>query len=264
MRHQLSQARQMPRLRRSYHRAQRREAGVTGQLGAHLLDDGGQPLVKRAVGRRQVFYVRRTGIARSYQDEDAGGVVFRRRHQRRQGIAAEQWVGGEGIGPQTGDSAPRRLDRTDHRFTVSLRRNRYIAALSVGDHQQTGFTGMSADLMQSRPAGRAETLEAGQLRLDRNAGRTGPLDQPLAVANDGLGCPSRRIQRVKQLIWLIDLSIGRRSTNAVAMNGNGVLRIQRPREAQRIRIEPETDLAAALFDERRQPICEGSDFQFSP
>jgi hypothetical protein len=36
------------------------------------------------------------------------------------------------------------------------------------------------------------------------------------------------------------------------------------REPRRIRVEAEADLAAALFDERRQPICERRAAQISP
>jgi hypothetical protein len=42
-----------------------------------------------------------------------------------------------------------------------------------------------ADLVERPPAVLPEPLEAGELRLHRNAGRTSGLDQPVALLVDG-------------------------------------------------------------------------------
>jgi hypothetical protein len=69
-------------------------------------------------------------------------------------------------------------------------------------------------LLQRPPAGRAEALEAGELRLHRDAGRGGCRDQRAAIRRDGVGI------------------------------GPG-------------RVEAEADLAAALGNERREPVGKG-------
>jgi hypothetical protein len=78
-----------------------------------------------------------------------------------------------------------------------------------------------------------QSLEAGELRLDRNAGRPGRLDQPVALLVDR---DRRPLGDVAQI------ALGRRVR----------------RQGARIRIQPEADLAAALLDERGQPVGEGT------
>ena len=141
--------------------------------------------------------------------------------------------------PSPGTGAPGRRRLADQRLGVGGGGDRHVAALAVGDHQQAGLGRGLADLGQRRPAGRAEALEAGELRLDRDAGRAGALDQRPAVGGDGTG---------RQL--------GRRALDRGPEVGPGQLR--------RVGVETEADLAAALFDERRQPVREGSSGQLSP
>ncbi len=81
--------------------------------------------------------------------------------------------------------------------------------------------------LKRAPAGPTEALEAGELRLDRDARRPGRLDQRTAVRENGVGG---------------------------GLGGRTFALPRPPLEPVRIRIEPETDLAAALLDERRQPV----------
>ena len=97
--------------------------------------------------------------------------------------------------------------------------------------QQARLASRGANLFQRRPAGRAQALEAGELRLDRDAGRAGLLDQPAAVVGDRGG---RRL--------------GGRCLGAAS----GPV----PGQLGRVGVEAEADLTAALFDERREPIRE--------
>jgi len=94
--------------------------------------------------------------------------------------------------------------------------------------------GSLAGVFQRPPSGGAEPLETGQLGLDGDAGGACLLDQGPAVLGDRGGG---------------ELS-GRRL---------GVPRL-RPRVGKlgRIGVEAETDLAAALFDERRKPVGKAS------
>jgi len=92
--------------------------------------------------------------------------------------------------------------------------------------------GGGANLGEGGPTGRAEALEAGELRLDGDAGGASALDQATAVGDDG----------------------SRGGLGGITAGGYG----GRPRSAQLggIGVEAEADLAAALFDERRKPIRE--------
>jgi hypothetical protein len=78
---------------------------------------------------------------------------------------------------------------------------------------------------------RAEPLEAGELRLDRDARLTGRLDQVAAVFEDGRSRPLRDVAQVR---------VGSRVR----------------RQRGRVRIKPQAYLAPALLDERRQPVGE--------
>jgi hypothetical protein len=84
------------------------------------------------------------------------------------------------------------------------------------------------------PARRSEPLEAGELGLDRDAGGAGALDQVTAVVGDCGGS-----------------QLGGRCL--------GVARARpAPGQLGRVGVEAETDLAAALLDERREPIGKAS------
>jgi hypothetical protein len=93
--------------------------------------------------------------------------------------------------------------------------------------------GRPADLVECPPSVLAEPLEAGELRLDRDTGWPGDLDQAIALLVDG---------HRRALGGVAKIALWRR------------LRRQRAR----VGIKPQTDLAAALLDERRQTIGEGA------
>ena len=118
--------------------------------------------------------------------------------------------------PRPGDRAPGGRRLADQRLRVGGGGDRDVAALAVGDHQQPGLAGGVAGLFQRRPAGGAEALEAGELRLYRDAGRAGPLDQRAAVVGDRGG---------RQLGgWR--LGIARRAPSPASLAGSG----SRPRQ----------------------------------
>jgi hypothetical protein len=64
---------------------------------------------------------------------------------------------------------------------------RDVTALAVGDQQQAGLAGGGDHLLERSPARGAETLEAGELRLDRDAGRARGVDERPALLGDRLG-----------------------------------------------------------------------------
>ena len=134
--------------------------------------------------------------------------------------------------PRPRDRAPRGLGGAEERVAVGGGADRHVAALAVGDHQQARVAGRLGDLLQRRPAGRAERLEARELWLDRDAGGAG-------------GARS---------------APGKRAAAAAAARSRGspgpVARRRAPWLGVGDRVEPEADLAAALLDERREPVCE--------
>jgi hypothetical protein len=67
-----------------------------------------------------------------------------------------------------------------------------VAALCVRDHQQPAGSGALGDLAQSRPAGSAESLEARDLELDRDAVGRRCLDRQRAMGGDSACRPVRR------------------------------------------------------------------------
>ena len=151
--------------------------------------------------------------------------------QRLERIAAEQRVDGRGVGAEPGDLAPRRRRRAEQRLRVGGGADRDVAALAVGDHQQPGARAAAETCCERRPAGRAEALEAGELRLDRDAGVAGGADQRDAVLGD---------RRGRGLGRLSGPSPDRRGSSPAG-----------------IRVEAEADLTAALLDERGEPVGEG-------
>ena len=211
-------------------RAHPAQAALTHQASREPVDKGRELLVQRLLGARQVLDVGRAGIAGPHQGEDSRPGALRCRDQRLERVGAEQWVGGEGVGAEAGDRAPWGRRLADQRLGVGSGGDRHVAALAIGDDEQPGFLCRRADLAQRRPAGRPEPLEAGELGLDRDAGRPCSLDQRATVRRHGLGR---------------------------ALGGRGSAeRPSRPGELRRVGVETEADLAAALFDERRKPICE--------
>ena len=190
--------------------------------------------MQRRLGRGQVLQVGGAGVAGADEGEDSRPGLGRGGDQRLEGVAPEQGVGGEGVGAEAGDGPPGGRRLADQRLRVGGGGDRDVAALAVGDDQQAGFPGRCADLFEGEPAGGAEALEAGELRLDRDARRAGPVDQVAAVLGDRDG---------RQLS-------GRR----LGIAGARPL----PGQLGRIGVEAEADLAAALFDERRKPIGKAS------
>jgi hypothetical protein len=189
--------------------------------------------VQRPLRGGQVLQVGGAGVAGPDQREDPGPRGLGRGDQRLQRVAAEQRVGGEGIRPEARDRPPRSRRLADQRLGVGGGADRDVAALAVGDDQQPGVASRPADLGQRCPPGRTEPLEAGELWLDGDAGRSGALDQRAAVRGNRRSRP-----------------LGDRRVVAGRI-GKGL-----PAQLRRVGVEAEADLATALLDKRRQPIGE--------
>ena len=231
-RHQLAQPRQEGGLGRADDRAQPAEPrGRAGEAIGALGDDLREALVQRPVGSREVEDVGGAGIRRAHEQEDPGAGLRRRVDQRLEGVGTEQRVGGERVGAEALDGPPRGRRLPDKRLAVGGRGDRDVAALAVGDREQPGVVRGSDAAPRRLPPRRAEALEAGELELDRDAGRPGALDQLGAVRRDGAGSVFRG-----------------RIVGAVAAARA---------ELGRIGVEPEDDLAAAVLDRRREPVGKG-------
>ena len=95
---------------------------------------------------------------------------------------------------------------------------------------------IATDLLERLPAGRAEPLEARELRLDRDTRGPGGDDRRTAVLGHRLrGARARQVRRVR-----------------ASADARERLRPQRCR----VGVEPEHDTTAALLHERRQPVGE--------
>jgi hypothetical protein len=211
-------------------------AGTEQALG-ELVDECREPLVQRRVGSGQVLQVGGTRVAGADEDEDAGPGLGGRGKERLERIAPQQRVGGEGVGAESRDGAPWGRGLPDQRLRVGGGGDRDVAALAVGDDQQARLAGGRAGILEGSPPRRAQPLETGELGLDGDAGGARPFDQLAAVAGDRRGG-----------------QLGRRSPGAgTPLTGR---RGERPGELGRVGIEAETDLTAALFDERRESIRE--------
>lgn len=204
------------------------------QAIGELVDERRQTLVQRGLGGRQVLEVGGAGVAGADEGEDPRSRLRRSGDQRLQRVPSQQRVGGEGVGAEAADGAPWSGRLADQGLRVGGRGDRDVAALAVGDDQQPRFLRRGADLFQRTPSRCTQPLEAGELGLDGNAGGTGPLDQGPTVVGDRGGCQLCRRR----------LGVARRRPL--------------PGQLGRVGVEAETDLTAALLDERRQSIGKAS------
>jgi hypothetical protein len=199
-----------------------------------LVDELRQALVQRRLGRRQVLEVRRAGIAGADEGKYPRSRLGCGSDQRLQRVPSQQGIGGEGVGAKAADGAPGSRRLADQRLRVSRGGDGNVAALAVRDDQQARFPGDAADLFERVPAGGSQPLEAGELRLDGDAGGAGPLDQGPAMPGD-------------------------RGSRQLCRRRLGVAcRLPLPGQLGRVGVEAETDLTAALLNERRQPIGKAS------
>jgi hypothetical protein len=224
----------MARLGGADHGPHPAQSSLAPETVGKLVDERRQPLVQRRLGRRQVLEVGGTGVAGADEDEHPRPRLGRGGDQRLQRVSSQQRVGGEGVGTEAADRSPGGWRLADQRLRVGRGGDGDVAALAVGDDQQARFAGGGADLFERAPAGSAEPLEAGKLRLDGDTGGAGPLDQGPTVAGD---------RGSRQL--------GRRRLGIAC-------RLPLPGQFGRVGVEAEADLAATLFDERRQPIGKAS------
>jgi hypothetical protein len=133
---------------------------------------------------------------------------------------------------QAGDLAEGRRSDARERLRVGLRGDVDVAALGVREDEQAAVACVVDRLLQRAPAGRAEALEAGELRLDGDAGGARRVDGRRAVRGDRSGG-----------------ALGRRSVRGRRRRGL-------PPQPSGVRVEPQDDLGLALGNQGLQPVCE--------
>ena len=213
-------------------RAHAREPAVRQACRAELVDQPREPLVQRR-RRRRPGAPRRRGSRCARARSRPAPLPRGRLHERLERVAAEQRVGGEGVGAQAGHGAER-ARRSRPRAPARRRR----AVTGTSPRLPSAITSSPARargrgrLLERPPAGGAEPLEAGELELDGHARRPGGLD---GGARSGAR-PRRRWPRPDR-------------------SSAGALERRRP-EGRRVGVEPQHDLAAALLYERRKPVGE--------
>jgi hypothetical protein len=188
-----------------------------------LGDDLGEPFMEGPIAGGQVEHVGRAGVRRAHEDEDSPTGARGAGEQRLERVGPEQRVRGGGVG----------AERPEDRLRVDGGRVRNVTALAVGDNEQARRLRGVTDLCERRRSWRAQRVEAGELWLDRDAGVTGSLDQADTCRSRSRG--------------------GRRGRVAF---GPRTRRCRAPGLGIEARVEPDADLAAALLDERREPVCE--------
>ncbi len=229
-RHQLAKARQMAGLGCADHRPQAGQPALAHQAVGALGHQAGQALEQGRLGSRQVEQIGRPGIGGAHQDEQTRACLRGSLEQGFEGVGAHQGVDGGRVRPQTGDVAPGRRRRAEQRLRVGRGADRHVSALAVRDHHEPGLPRRVHGPLERRPTGRAEPLEARQLGLGGDAGRTRPLDQRAAVGGDRL---------------------------AGSLGGTTLRRRGTRVEPRRIGVQPEAELALALLDERGEAVGEG-------
>ena len=138
-----------------------------------------------SLGERRVLEVGGAGVGRAHEDEDAGARRAGGTGEHLHGVAAQVGACRERVGSQPLDGAERRRGRPDERLPVGGRRHVDVAALGVGEHEQPGRSRVGDHVGERGPPGRAEALEAGDLRLDGHARGPGGVDDRAAVRGDG-------------------------------------------------------------------------------
>ena len=212
----------------------RGQAALAQVLGPQLVHYARQPVGQRRIPR--VLQLGGAGIGRANEHEAAGPVVRRRRDERLERVAAEERVGGEGVGPQARRGAERAGGLTHERLGVRARGHGNVAPFAVGQHEQPVVPRDGDHLLERLPTRGAEALEAGQLRLDRHAGRARGDDRRPAVLGHRLGG---------------------QDPSEVRLGGPPSQALDRSRpQGGGIGIESEHDTTAALVDERRKPVGE--------
>jgi hypothetical protein len=231
-RHELAHAPDVLGDGRADHRADVVQDGVAAPADrAEVVDDPRHALPQRpALGELCVLDVGGAGVRRADEDEHAGAGGAGALEQRLERVDAEIRAGGERVGAEARDRAERRRRRADERLAVGGRRHGDVAALAVREHEQAGGARVFDDLDQRRPPGRAEALEACELRLGRGARGPGRVDQRPAVGHHRAG----------------------RTLGGRPLSGCGVHR-ERP-QPRGVRVEPQDNLGLAPGDDGCQPV----------
>ena len=185
----------MARLGGAHHCSHPGQPAPAQQAVGALGDQGGQALEQRRLGGGKVEQVGGARVRGPHEDEQAGIRLRRPSEQGLQGVAAQERADGRRVRAQAADLAPRRRRRSEQRLRVGGGAHRNVVSLAVGDHQQAGLASGGRGALERRPAGCAEPLEAGQLELDGDAGRTRTRDQRFAAGRRPLRPLARRRSR---------------------------------------------------------------------
>ncbi len=171
--------------RRTRHRADIREPVGADAGAAELRHERRKRVAHRpAGGQPEILDIGRAWVGGAHEHEQAPAAGAGLLEQRLQRVAPEQRVGGQQVGAEPGQRAERALASPEERLAVRPRRDVDVAALGVGDHEQAAVACLTDRVGERRPAGRAETLEAGDLELDRDALAGGGVEQQAAVGCD--------------------------------------------------------------------------------
>jgi len=104
--------------------------------------------------------------------------------QRAQRVEPHVGAGGVGVDAEARDGAEGRGGLAGQGLAVGGGGDVDVAALGVGQDEQTLGLRLLDDEFEDAPAVGAEALEAGELRLDRDAGGAGGVDGRRAVRRD--------------------------------------------------------------------------------
>ncbi len=185
-RHELAHAREVLGDSRAGDGADVGQARLAQAARAEPVDDRGEALPERlAVGQLEVLDVGGARVGGADEHEDPGALRPADLQDRVEHVAAHERVDREGVGAEAGHIPERALGVGDQALGVDARDVGHVAALDVCEDEQAGGPRVLDRRLQCVPAGSAQTLEEGDLRLDGHTGRAGGVDQQLAVRADG-------------------------------------------------------------------------------
>ncbi len=149
-------------------------------LRTELIHHRGQALVKGRLWRGLIEKVGSAGVGGTNEHEQPGAGLRRPAYKGRERIAPERAVEGCSVRAQAFDLSERARGRAEQRIRVRGCAHRHVAALSVGDNEESGPARGGNDTQERLPTWRTKTLKACELRLDRHTGRARGGDDSLA------------------------------------------------------------------------------------
>lgn len=194
LRHELPDPCEVSRLRRSDHRPHARQAVGAGEPVAAGGDDLGDALIERPAAGVQIQEVGRPGIRGPNEDEEARAGAHRDLGEGIENVASHQRVHRDGVRPERLRIARRLVRSANQALRVDRGDVRHVAPLGVGDDEEPRLLRRGDGLGERLPAAGPESLEAGELGLDRDAELPGLVDQAPAALGDVVGWTRIRVQ----------------------------------------------------------------------